>query len=39
MFENRVLRKEFGPKRDEITEERRKNVELHNLYWTPNTVG
>ena len=27
MFENRVLRKIFGPKRDEVTEEWRK---LHN---------
>jgi hypothetical protein len=27
VFENRVLRRKFGPKRDEVTEERRK---LHN---------
>jgi hypothetical protein len=32
--ENRVLRRKFGPKRDEVTEERRKlhGWELHNLY-------
>jgi hypothetical protein len=34
VFENRVLRRIFGPKRDEVTEEWRKlhNGELHNLY-------
>jgi hypothetical protein len=34
VFENRVLRRIFGPKRDEVTGEWRKlhNVELHNLY-------
>jgi hypothetical protein len=34
MFENRVLRRIFGPKRDEVTEEWRKlhSEELHNLY-------
>jgi hypothetical protein len=34
VFEKRVLRRIFGPKRDEITEEWRKlhNGELHNLY-------
>jgi hypothetical protein len=34
VFENRVLRKIFGPKRDEVTGEWRKlnNEELHNLY-------
>ena len=39
MFENRVLRRVFGPKRDEVTEEWRKlhNEELNNLY-SPNTV-
>jgi hypothetical protein len=33
VFENRVLRKIFGPKRDEVTGEWRKmhNEELHNL--------
>jgi hypothetical protein len=33
-FENRVLRRMFGPKRDRVTGEWRKlhNEELHNLY-------
>jgi hypothetical protein len=40
MFENRVLRRIFGPKRDEVTGEWRKfhNEELHNLYSSPNIV-
>ena len=40
VFENRVLRL-FGPKRDEVTREWRKihNVELHDLYSSPNIVG
>ena len=34
MFENRVLRRVFGPKRDEVTGEWRKlhNEELNDLY-------
>ena len=38
-FENRVLRRIFGPKRDEVTVECRKlhNEEL-NLYCSPNIV-
>jgi hypothetical protein len=34
VFESRVLRRIFGPKRDEVTGRRRKlhNEELHNLY-------
>jgi hypothetical protein len=34
VFENRVLRRIFGPKRDEVTGGWRKlhNEELHNLY-------
>jgi hypothetical protein len=34
MFENRVLRRTFGPNRDEVTGEWRKlhNEELHDLY-------
>ena len=34
VFETRVLRKIFGPKRDEVTEEwiRLRNTELHDLY-------
>jgi hypothetical protein len=37
LFENRVSRRIFGPKRDEVTWEWRKlhNEELHNLYSTP----
>jgi hypothetical protein len=40
MFENRVLRRIFGPKRDEVTEEWRKvhNEELHILYSSPNII-
>jgi hypothetical protein len=38
LFENRVLRRIFGPKRDEVTEEWRKvhNEELNDLYCSPN---
>jgi hypothetical protein len=34
VFENRVLRRVFGPRRDEVTGEWRKlhNKELHDLY-------
>jgi hypothetical protein len=40
VFENRVLRGIFGPKRDEVTGEWRKlhNEELHNLYSSPNII-
>ena len=40
MFENRVLRKVFGPKRYEVTGEWRKlhNEELNDLYSLPNIV-
>jgi hypothetical protein len=40
IFENRVLRRIFGPKRDEVTREWRKlhNEELNDLYSSPNTV-
>jgi hypothetical protein len=39
-FENRVLRRIFGLKRDEMTGERRKlhNEELHNLYSSPSII-
>jgi hypothetical protein len=39
-FENRVLRKIFGPKRDEVTGDWRKlhNEEFHNLYSSPNII-
>jgi hypothetical protein len=40
VFENRVLRRVFGPKRDEVTGEWRKlnNEELNNLYSSPSIV-
>jgi len=40
VFENRVLRKIFGPKRDKVTGEWRKphNEELNYLYSSPNIV-
>ena len=40
VFENRVLRRIFGPRRDEITGEWRKlhNEELSDLYSLPNIV-
>jgi len=40
VFENRLLRRIFGPKRDEVTGEWRKlhNEELNNLYFSPNIV-
>jgi hypothetical protein len=38
VFENRVLRRTFGPKRDEVTREWRKlrSEELSDLYSSPN---
>jgi hypothetical protein len=40
VFENRVLRRIFGPKRDEVTAGWRKlhNEELHGLYSSPSIV-
>ena len=40
MFQNRVLRRIFGPKRDDVIWEWRKlhNVELNGLYCSPNIV-
>jgi hypothetical protein len=40
MSENRVFRRIFGPKRDEVTEEwrRLKNEELNDLYSSPNII-
>jgi hypothetical protein len=39
-FENRVLRRIFGPKRDEVTREWRKlhNEELRDLYSSPSII-
>jgi hypothetical protein len=39
VFENRVLRRILGPKRDEVTGEWRKlHEELHDLYSSPNIM-
>jgi hypothetical protein len=39
VFENRVLRRIFGPKRDEVTGEwRKRNEEPNNLYSSPNII-
>jgi len=40
VFESRVLRGIFGPKRDEVTGELRKlhNEELNDLYCSPNII-
>jgi hypothetical protein len=40
VFKNRVFRRAFGPKRDEVTEEWRKlhNEELNDLYFLPDIV-
>jgi len=40
VFENRVLRRIFGPRRDEVTGELRRlhNAELNDLYSLPNIV-
>jgi len=41
MFENRVLRRIFVPKRDELTREWRKlhNEELNDMYFSPIFFG
>jgi hypothetical protein len=41
VFENRVLRRIFGPKRDEVTGEWRKlhNEELRDLYSSPSIIS
>jgi hypothetical protein len=41
VFENRVLRRIFGPKRDEVMGKWRKlhNEELHNLYSSPDIIS
>jgi hypothetical protein len=40
VFENRVFRRIFGPKTDEVTGEWRKrhNEELNDLYFSPNII-
>jgi hypothetical protein len=40
VFENRVLRRIFGPKEDQVTGEWRKlhNEKLHNLYSSPDII-
>jgi hypothetical protein len=40
VFENRVLRRICGPKRDEVTGEWRKlhNKDLHDLYSSPSII-
>jgi hypothetical protein len=41
VFENRVLRRIFVPKKDKVIGSWRKlhNVELHDLYSSPNIIG
>jgi hypothetical protein len=40
VFENRVLRRIFGPKKDDVIGDWRKlhNKELHNLYSSPSII-
>jgi len=40
VFENRLLRRIFGPKREDVAEEWRRlhNEELRNLYASPNII-
>jgi acyl-coenzyme A synthetase/AMP-(fatty) acid ligase len=40
VFENRALRRTFGPKRDEVTGGWRilHNEELNKFYFSPNTI-
>jgi hypothetical protein len=41
MFENRVLRRIFGPKKDEVTRgggRKLHNEELHNVYSSPSII-
>jgi hypothetical protein len=41
VFENKVLRRISGPKREEVPGEQKKlhNQELHNVYFSPNIIG
>jgi hypothetical protein len=38
VFQSRVLRRIFGPKRDEVTGDWKKLHKLHNLYFSPNII-
>jgi hypothetical protein len=40
MYENRLQRRIFGPKRDEVTGgwRKRHNEELHNVYSSPSVI-
>jgi hypothetical protein len=38
VFEKRMLRRIFGPKKDEIIGWKRLHNELHNLYSLPSTI-
>jgi hypothetical protein len=40
VFENRMFRRIFGPKREKVTRGWRKlhNEELHNMYSSPNVI-
>jgi hypothetical protein len=38
VFENKVLRRIFGPRRDEVTGRRLHNEELNDLYCSPNIL-
>jgi hypothetical protein len=40
VFENRVLRRRFGPKRDEVTQQWRRlhTEELNDQYSSPNII-
>jgi len=41
VFGSRVLRRIYGPERDEVSEEWRKlhNEELYDTYWLPNIIS
>jgi hypothetical protein len=40
VFENTVLRRAFGPKKEEVVGDQRRlhNEELHNLYFSPKLL-
>jgi hypothetical protein len=39
VLENRVLKRIFGPKRDEVTRRKLYNKELNDLYSPPGIIG